>query len=328
MSESHSLAGAVAWVFASGAAGHEVHCLGVASALGLDPIIKPVRTRGLFPALSPYGPIDPRDAPGRQGSLMAPPFPDIAFAAGRKTVPYLRHLRAASAGRTFTVFLQNPGVGAGLADLIWAPEHDRLRGGNVVVTATSPHSLGPATLAAARAAPDPRIAALPSPRAAMILGGASAHYTFTPDDDRALAGIAGDLLAQGFSVMATPSRRTSAATLASLREALAIAPERTFLWDGAGGNPYVGMIANADAIVVTGDSVNMVGEALATSAPVYMYEPSGGHPKVRRYLDGLIGRRLVRRWAGRVEDWRHDPVDATGEIASAIVRRYQAFRAR
>ena len=75
-------------------------------------------------------------------------------------------------------------------------------------------------------------------------------------------------------------------------------------------------------------AVNMVGEALATSAPVYMYEPSGGHPKVRRYLDGLIGRRLVRRWAGRVEDWRHDPVDATGEIASAIVRRYQAFRAR
>jgi uncharacterized protein len=320
--------GTVAWILGSGLAGHQIHCLGVARALGLEPLVKPVRTRGFFPALSPFGPIDPRDAPGRPGSPIAPPFPDIAFASGRKTVPYLRALRASSKERTFTVFLEDPRVGAGLADLIWAPEHDRLRGDNVIVTPTAPHSLRPALLAAARATPDPRIAVLSSPRAAMIIGGPSAHHAFTPKDDAALAGVARDLLAAGFAIMATPSRRTGAATIAALRGAFASAPARTFFWDGAGDNPYTQIIANADVVVVTGDSVNMVGEALATTAPVYVYEPSGGHPKMRRYLDGLIARGLLRRWNGRVEQWSHEPVDATGVIAAEIARRYRVFRSR
>ena len=55
---------------------------------------------------------------------------------------------------------------------------------------------------------------------------------------------------------------------------------RGFLWDGTGENPYVPMLALADAVVVTADSVNMVGEAAATGAPILVFEPSGGHPKL------------------------------------------------
>ena len=321
-------AGTICWILGSGLIGHETHCVGVARELGLDPVLKRVPTSGIFAALSPYGPIDPAHAPGRAGSVIEPPFPDIAIASGRKTVPYLRRLRSAARGRVFTIFLQNPGVGAGMADVIWVPEHDRLRGDNVVVTLTSPHPMRPALLEAARHAPDPRIARLPGPRAALILGGPSAHHSFTPADNAALANIARDLLAQGFSVMATPSRRTVPETFAALREVLATARDRSFLWGGEvdGPNPYPHMIANADALVVTGDSVNMVGEALATTAPVYLYEPTGGHPKVRVYLDRLLGAGLVRRWEGRVEDWRHDPVDATSVIATEIARHYAAFR--
>jgi mitochondrial fission protein ELM1 len=319
-------AGTVAWVLGSGRIGHEVHCLGVIDALGLDPVLKPIRTSGFFSSLSPFGPIDPRDAPDRPGSPIAPPFPDIAIASGRKTVPYLRRLRAASAGKTFTVFLEDPRVGAGLADLIWVPEHDRLRGDNVIVTPTTPHSLSPAVLAMAREHPDSRIVALPAPRATMIIGGPSAHHAFTRKDDTALAGVARDLLADGYSVMATASRRSSEATIAALREVFSKAPDRTFFWDGTGDNPYVHMIANADAIVATSDSVNMVGEALATSVPVYLYEPTGGHPKMHRYIDALVARGLARRWNGKIEDWTHEPIDATGVIAAEVARRYVVFR--
>ena len=87
--------GTSAWVLASGKVGHEVHCIGIARELGLDPLLKQVAPRALFGALSPFGPIDPRDSAKRPGSLLAPPFPDIVFAAGRVTVPYLRHLRRA-----------------------------------------------------------------------------------------------------------------------------------------------------------------------------------------------------------------------------------------
>ena len=311
----------------SGRAGHQSHCLGVAGALGLDPVLKPARITGVFAALAPFAPIDPRDAPARAGSPLAPPFPDIAFAAGRKTVPWLRALRKAARGKTFTVFLEDPRVGAGVADMIWVPEHDSLRGDNVLATPTTPHGLRPAALKAARENLDPRIAALPPPRAALMVGGPSAHYRFSPADDAKLADAAKALLARGFSVMATASRRTTPATAAAVRAALADAPQRTFFWDGGGDNPYVAMIANADVVLATGDSVNMVSEALATGAPAYVIEPTGGHPKMRRFLDGLIAGGHLRRWAEVVEDWRHSPLDATETIAAEAAKRYAAFRA-
>lgn len=317
--------GTTAWVLASGKVGHEVHCLGIARELGLEPLLKQVAPRALFGALSPFGPIDPRDSAHRPGSLLAPPFPDIAFAAGRVTVPYLRHLRRASGGRTFTIFLQDPRTGAGTADLLWVPEHDRLRAENVVVTLTSPHPLRPHVLAAARANPDPRLAALPYPRVAMVLGGPSAHHRFEEKDVAALARIATDLAASGCGVMVTPSRRTPASLTGAL--AAALAGKAAFVWDGTGANPYAAMIALADAIVVTGDSVNMVGEALVAGVPVQVYEPSGGHPKITGFIEKLVQEGHVRRWAGGLERWDNPPLDATSFIAGEITRRYGAFRA-
>ena len=86
--------------------------------------------------------------------------------------------------------------------------------------------------------------------------------------------------------------------------------------------------AQADAIVVTGDSVNMVGEACATGAPVHVYEPSGGSPKITRFIDRLIDAGAVRRWSGKLEEWSYQPVDATREIAEEAARRYLSHRLR
>ena len=314
-------AGTSAWVLASGKIGHEVHCLGIARALGLEPIVKPVRPRRLFEALSPYGPVDPRDSAHRPGSLLAPPFPDIAFAAGRSTIPYLRHLRQASGGRTFTVILQDPRTGPRAADVIWVPAHDRLRGDNVLATLTSPHSLRPHVLAAARGAPDSRISALPHPRVGLILGGPSAHHRFEASDIATLVEAARSLVRSGHGVMVTPSRRTPPELLGAIRDALAAEraiPDRAFVWDGTGDNPYAQMLANAQALLVTGDSANMVGEALATGAPVHVYEPTGGHQKLSSFIDQLAKKGLVRRWTGALEAWTYEPVDATSVIAAEI----------
>ncbi len=317
--------GTTAWVLASGKVGHEVHCLGIARELGLEPELKQVKPRALFAALTPFGPIDPRDDAHRQGSLLAPPFPDLVFAAGRVTVPYLRYLRRVSGGRTFTIFLQDPRTGAGTADLLWVPEHDKLRGENVLVTLTSPHPLRPHVLEAARREPDPRLANLPHPRVAMVLGGPSAHHRYEDKDVAALTAIATSIAEAGYGVMVTPSRRTPASLVTALAQALE--GKAVFVWNGEGENPYSAMIALADSIVVTGDSVNMVGEALAGGVPVQVYEPSGGHPKITGFIDKLVAAGHVRRWAGALEGWDNPPLDATSLIASEIARRYNAFRA-
>jgi hypothetical protein len=68
-------------VLSSGMAGHETNCVGVAEALGVPYTKVVVAPRGLFRSLSPYGPVDPKDAPHRPASILSPPFPDIAIDA-------------------------------------------------------------------------------------------------------------------------------------------------------------------------------------------------------------------------------------------------------
>src|SRR3984957_5513267 len=150
-------------VLGSGKIGHEINALGVVEALGAPFELRRVKPRGLFARLAPYGPIDPRDRPGAAGSILSHPLPDVAIASGRVTVPYMRALKRAAGRGVFTGFLQDPRHGRADMDLIWVPEHDRLRGANVVTTLTSPHPFSPARIAAARAAPDPRVAPPPRP---------------------------------------------------------------------------------------------------------------------------------------------------------------------
>lgn len=286
--------------------------------MGLTPDIRRVRPRALFALLGPRGPIDPREAPGRPGSPIAPPFPDLLIASGRRALPYMRAVRRASAGRTFTLFLKDPRSGAEAADLIWVQEHDRLRGPNVLTSLTAPHRLSAAKLSHARAALDPRIARLARPRVAVLVGGDSRHHRFEAGDIVRLARSLRNLAASGASLAVTASRRTPKDLLDELR-ALAV-PPRHFLWDPSeppGDNPYLSLLAGADAVVVTADSTNMVGEAAATGVPVLVFEPSGGHPKIRRFLDALIRYGAVRPFAGRLEEYAYQPLDSTCEIAEA-----------
>ena len=319
-----------AWVITDGKTGDEVQCFGIAQELGLVPERRLVKPRPPWAWATPWGPVDPSEGPGRPDSPIRPPYPDIAIAAGRRTVPYLRRVKRESGGRTFTIFLRNPYTGHKTADVIWLPEHDRRRADNIVVTLTPAHQLRPDVFARARHDPDPRLRDLPAPRVAMVLGGKGTSHTFEPVDVRQLVEIARSIAAGGASLMVTPSRRTPAAARAAIEAALApsVAQGRAFVWDGQGQNPYVQILAHASAIVVTGDSTNMVGEAAATGAPVHVYEPSGGHPKVTYYLDRMAEEGAVRRWAGRLESWTYRPIDSAPEIAAAIAPRYAAFKAR
>ena len=319
-----------AWVITDGKIGDEVHCFGIAQALGLTPERRLVAPTPPWSWLAPYGPPSWRDWPSRAGSVIAPPFPDIAIASGRRTVPYLLSVKRASGGRTFTVFSKDPYRGRKAADVIYVPEHDKLRGNNVIATLTSPHRLTAAGFAAARARPDPRLASLPRPRVAFVLGGPSGQYTFPEADAKRLGDIAREVSAAGYAPMVTPSRRTPEFVVQAIRTALAeaLAAGTAFLWDGSGENPYLPILALADAVLITGDSVNMIGEAAMTGAPIHIVETTGGHPKMTWFIDRMIAEGAARRWAGRIERWTYQPIDATPQIARGIAERYTAFLVR
>jgi uncharacterized protein len=311
-------------VITDGKAGDVAQCLGVAEAVvaraGGSIEERVVRPRRLYALAMPWGPPDPHDE-----AAIAAPFPDIAIASGRRAVASLRALRR-RAPECFTVFLKDPRTGRRAADLVWVPEHDRLRGENVVWSLTSPHRVTAERLDAAALSAREALRVLPRPRVAVLIGGPSKDVAFGRNDGERLAERLVRLAAEGGALMVTGSRRTPLELLDRVRSALS--GRAAWIWDGTGDNPYLEMMALADAFVVTADSVNMVGEAASTGRPILVYEPKGLNPKVSRFLDGLIRHGAVAKFHGHLETLTYEPLDSTPLIAREILVRYHRFSSR
>jgi mitochondrial fission protein ELM1 len=299
------------WVVTDGGAGYEVQAIGIAEALGVTPEIKRVKQGAPWRWLAPWG-------PAIHAGDIAPPWPDLVLAAGRQSIPFARAIRRRSAGKAFVAVLQDPRVPPSWFDFVWVPAHDKLRGPNVLATVVSPHRLTPERLLdeAGRLLPD--IDHLPRPRIAVLLGGANSVFRF----DEAAAARIGVELAEvarryGASLMVTPSRRTGERQAEIIRERIRGVP--SVMWNGEGENPYFGYLGAADVILVTCDSVNMVGEAVGTGKPVYVIGLEGGSPKWERFLGSIYASGAARPFKGEIDSWVYRPLNATEEIAAALV---------
>jgi mitochondrial fission protein ELM1 len=311
------------WIISDGKTGNDVQTRGVLDVLGLDYQIKRVSPAGLWRMLSPYGPVSPAERFGTAASQFRPPWPDFAICVGRLTTPYIRRLRQVAGRSTYTVILQDPKVSNSVADLFWVPEHDSLRGPNVITTLTSPHSFTPRRLAELRRTVPAEIAVLPVPRVAVALGGPDRNYRYTRRAAARLVAALDSLSALGAGLMITPSRRTPADFAAAVREGTERTPR--LFWSGTGDNPYPHFLAHADALIAPGDSVNMVGEACATGRPVYIFAPDGGGPKRARFHESLARLGAVRPLPERferIEAWSYAPISSAEIIAAEIARRW------
>ena len=307
----------------------DVQARGVAQALGLNAQIKHIAPSPLWRSTAPWGPADPKDRIGHPDSrLFAPPWPAVCISTGRVSAPYIRAIQRKAGPQTYCIMLQDPKAGTGIADLIWVPAHDRLRGPNVITTSTAPHGYSANLLASLRAACPPEIAALSRPRVAVILGGKNKIYRFTNADDDRLQSALASLGALGASFMITPSRRSHQRLIRAADTATA--HRSRILWDGQGANPYPDFLAHADMFVVTADSVNMTGEACATGKPVYVFTPSGGSAKFTRFHETLRHSGATRPLPDHVttlKSWSYKPLDSAGAIAAEVERRWLNRRA-
>ncbi|MBS1166221.1 MAG: mitochondrial fission family protein [Proteobacteria bacterium] len=309
------------WILTDGKAGDEQPLTGIAEAMGVTPEVRRVHPRAPFTWLMPWGPIDWRDRPDQPGSPLAPPYPDICLATGRRAVAYLRHLKHLSPA-TCTVLFKDPRTHRHGADLIIVQAHDKLRGPSVKVVTTAPNRLPPARLDAIRANPPADLAALPPPRLAVLVGGDSRHHRFTPDDITGFITGLKERLTTGASLMITASRRTPPVLAGALRS-LAEQNDRVVFWNGQGANPLAAYMALADELIVTADSTNMIGEAATTGRPIQIFHPSGGHPKIDTFIALLSQQAHVGRFPVAPASGTYPPINSTSDVADAVLAAWQ-----
>ncbi len=302
------------WVLSEAYAGLQAQALGLAEAAGLAPELRVLAPRApwrFFPAARWPAPL--RAVP----DALRAPLPGLVIGCGGVAAAVGAALRRPGLA---VVQVQNPRLDPGRFDLVVVNRHDELTGPNVVVTRTALHRATPERLAAAGAAWRERLAGLPRPLVSVLVGGSNGRFRLDQPVAAALAGQLAEMMRRdGVGVALTPSRRTDPAAVRALSDALT--PLGAWLWDGAGENPYFGLLALADAIVVTMDSVSMVSEAAATSAPVMVASLPGRSRRIGLFLDGLRADGRIRPFAGRLETWAAEPLDDTPTAAEAMRRR-------
>jgi mitochondrial fission protein ELM1 len=303
----------IPWIVSEGYAGLFSQAIGLAEAAGL-----PHELRVLKPP-APWKWITARfwpDPLAKVAETIKAPFPPLLIGAGGMGGAVLAALRRPS----LRVQVQNPRIDPRRFDLVIVNRHDEMTGPNVIVIRTALHRVTQARLAAEAERWRDHFTPYRRPLVAVLLGGNNGRYRL----DRAVgAKLAADLVGMAqrdrVGIVVTPSRRTDPAVTDLIREALR--PHGGWVWDFQGDNPYFGMLALADMIVVTQDSVSMISEAAATTAPVMFAALPGSSRRQGIFLRMMMNEGRIRPFAGRFVQWPVTPLDDTLEAATELRRR-------
>ncbi len=309
------------WAVSDGRAGIEAQVLGLAEAVArLRPALITRKRIGWRHGLGrlPWRLIPPG---ARTGDPIEPPWPDIWIAAGRATLPLSTRMLKWADGRTFVVQTQDPKAPLDRFDLVVPPAHDGLQGPNVFPILGAPNRITPETLALELARFQDRLASLPHPRVAVIIGGKSkAHRLPAAHARRLAADIARAVKAAGGSILVSYTRRTPGPAREAMTGELTRLPG--VIWDGAGDNPYFAFLAGADAILVTEDSTNLATDAAATGKPVFLLPMPGHSAKLARFHAELARRGFARPFEGDLTGESRPPLTETDLAARELLRRY------
>lgn len=267
----------VIWLLDAYRAGERGQVRALADALGwaCETKVLDYRTHVVLPHV--LGTASVRGITPKARAQLTAPWPDLVITSGVRNEPVCRWIREQSGGKTKYVHVGRPWGPLDTFDLVVTtpqyrvPEHP-----NVLNNLLTLHSVTPDKLSAARAEWAATFESLPAPRYAVIVGGDSGPFTFGPKAGERLGREASHLVEQyGGSLLVTTSSRSRPGAVDALEQAIT-APNAFYRYKPLDtANPYLGILAWADRLIVTGDSIAMLSEACATGKPVMMFDLGG-----------------------------------------------------
>ncbi len=310
------------WVLADDRAGNVNQLLGVAEALGYPYERKEIRYNK-WVRLPNW--LRWRTFIGLQSEYkknLIHDFPDVILSAGRRSYPIARAIKRLSKNKAKIVQLMNPLNGLKDADLIVLPLHDNYNGKakNVMQVLGTPHRITPKKLAAEKTHWKDIMKKYPPKRLSLIVGGATKNKPFTLEMADALIQAVKDL--KPASVLVTTSRRTPKKVVDRLQQKL---PKPCFFYrfGDKRENPYFGLLAWADKIIVTGDSMSMCTECCATGVPVFIFAPDDMmSEKHKRFHASLYKAGAAAPVGGKISE-KVKTINPANEVAQHIHKWFQ-----
>ena len=259
-------------------------------------------------------------------------FPDIiiSFGGSKDTNAAVVKLKEQLGGRPFLINYQRPNIHADKFDLIVQSDYQskRVSGDNVISIPTVLHKVTPELLEKGRDEWKEELSwTAGRPVFSLLVGGVigpidNPRIDFTQKQARQIGhDVAKMVKEQNGVLIVTNSRRTPKKSMNALMDELEGINSYFYDWEKSKGNPYFGLLALSDHLIVTGDSMSMCCEATSTGKPVYIYDQMPLEDKHQKTIDYLYSIGHAKPLTGVFEKWDYKPLDLAEDVAQEVLRR-------
>lgn len=221
----------------------------------------------------------------------------------------------------FNIHIQNPKVNFSNFDLIVAPEHDQIKGSNVLSTFGALHYITKQEIdnssnffSKFNLSENDKIVSL-------ILGGPNRYYDFNEIDlGNIFLLIKDNFLDKGFKLILVRSRRTPDNIIDFAKKFFL---NSAVIVDFVSKEFYLSALKLSKTIIVTCDSTSMISECAITQKPIFVAKMKAKRRNNRfeYFLNSFREKGIIKFLGENIDNWSYQELDETKRIARIIKER-------
>ena len=240
----------------------------------------------------------------------------VIISCGRKSVIPSIALKKRLGKEIFTIHIQDPKVSLKHFDLIISPQHDNIKGDNVLTTKGAIHYLTKKEIK------DNlnylNVNKEKKKLVAFIIGGPNKYYNYNDQAIQQLFTKIKTLFTPDkYKIIIVPSYRTPEKII---KKAFDTFNFNHTVIKTVDKKAYLSALALADISVVTCDSTSMISEAAITGKPVYiaMMKSNKNNGRFKKFYSLLTDLGITRELKDSVEEWSYESLNEVNRVAPII----------
>jgi len=242
---------------------------------------------------------------------------NVVISCGRKSVIPSIYLKRKFKNKIINIHIQEPKVSLDNFDFVVAPEHDGLKGSNLLTSKGAVHYLTNSELdenenyLKSRIRPDKKIVTL-------ILGGPTRYYDYSNQViDSIFSKIEKNFLKNNYQLIIIPSMRTPQNII---EKAKSYFDKDQIVIPNVDKKAYLSSLKISDHIIVTCDSTSMISEAAITGKPIYVAQMPAikNNQRFKSFFNLFESLNIIKPLNNSVENWTYAKLNETNKIANQI----------
>ena len=242
---------------------------------------------------------------------------DVVISCGRKSVVPSIYLKKKYKNKIINIHIQDPKVSLNNFDFIVAPEHDGLKGNNVLTSKGAIHYLTNDELDQNENYLKSKIN-IRKKIVTLILGGPTRYYDYNNQViDGIFSKIEQNFIKNNYQVIIIPSMRTPQNIIEKAKNYF---DKDQIIIPNVDKKAYLSSLKISDHIIVTCDSTSMISEAAITGKPIYVAQmpATKNNHRFKSFFNLFESLNIIKELNNSVESWTYTKLNETNKIADQI----------